>query len=330
MRVAHLDPFSGVSGDMFLGAVVDAGAGLADIIAVLDGLRLDGWALSTSEVLRGGITATKIDVAVRDDGVIRTWGNVRSLIVAAGLPEGVRQQALATFERLAAAKAHVERIDVERVHFHEIGALDAIVDVVGTLAGLHLLGVLRITSTAVATGTGMTRTTHGLLPVPAPTVVELLRDAPSMATDVASELTTPVGAALVAELVDEWTTQPAMVVTSVGYGAGARQLERPNVLRLTVGAVTGEPAAATPIVALEATVDELTADQAGAVLAALRAAGADAAWARPVLAADDRPAMEIVCTGPPGAAEKLREVLFARTGTDQIRTGTAQRWARPD
>lgn len=328
MTLAHCDPFSGASGDMLLGAVVAAGVEPTELTGVLAGLGVQGWTLATSDVLRGGLAATRVEVGVRHDDVVRTWADVRELLAAAHLPEPVRERSLRVFSRLAHAEARVHGSDVERVHFHEVGAVDAIIDVVGVCAGLHLLGVERVSCSPVATGTGMTRGRHGLLPVPAPAVLELLQGAPSMATDVAAELCTPTGAALLAEWVATWGPQPPMIVQAVGYGAGSRDLERPNVLRLVLGDAL--PAAASDeaqqALLLETTLDDLPGEFVPAVLDGLRAAGASDAWARPVVMKKGRPGLEIVCVADPALSEVLRGVLFRETTTLGVRGRLVDKW----
>lgn len=327
MTHVHIDPVSGASGDMLLGALLDAGVAEDDLRALLAGVDLTGWELETVTTTRAGIGALSVTVRAEERGVVRTWANVRELLASARLPEPVRARALGAFRRLAEAEAGVHRTDPERVHFHEVGAVDAIVDVVGVCGGLHLLGADRVTCSAVPQGTGMTRGAHGPLPLPAPAVLALLVGAPTYAPGIAAELTTPTGAALLAEWVDEWTALPALVVERIGYGAGSRDLEeRPNVLRLVVGRlVTGGGAQAA--VLLETTVDDLPGEFVPPVLDALRAAGADDAWARAVIMKKGRPGVEIACLGPPGAAEALRRVLFRETTTLGVRGRLVDKWA---
>jgi uncharacterized protein (TIGR00299 family) protein len=326
VKVGHVDPFSGASGDMLLGAVVDAGVGLGDIVAALTGLGLEGWALTAEPALRGGIGATRVLVATHEDGVVRTWANVRERIGGADLPAVVKTRALATFRRLAEAEARIHRRDVERVHFHEVGALDAIIDVVGVCAGLHLLGIESLSCGPVAQGVGMARSEHGLLPIPAPAVLELLRGAPTYATGVPAELCTPTGAALLAEWTSSWGPMPALVVDRVGYGAGSRDLDRPNVVRLVVGDAADGPAATRALI-LETTVDDLPGELVPPVLDALRAAGASDAWARTVLMKKGRPGLEITCIADPDRGEALRGVLFRETTTLGVRGHTVDKWA---
>ena len=325
MRAVHIDAYSGASGDMFLGALIDAGVPMGDLEAVLRGLPLDGWSLDAEPTSRQGIGGTVVRVHTDEDGVVRTWGNVRSLLSAANLPEPVRARAVGAFSRMAAAEARIHRVAVDRVHFHEVGAVDAIIDVVGVCAALHLLGVERATCGPVAMGSGMVRAPHGFSPIPAPIVVELLRGVPTFATDVAAELCTPTGAALLAEWVDEWGPQPAMVVDRIGYGAGTRDLDRPNVLRVTIGEVTRTAGSGQALV-LETTVDDLPGELLPPVLDALRAAGATDAWARPVLMKRGRPGQEITCVSDPWHGDTLRGVLFRETTTVGIRGYLVEQW----
>lgn len=260
-RIGWWQCLAGASGDMCLGAVVDAGAPLDVLQGAVDAIGVDPVRLRAGAATRGGIAATKVDVEVAQTSVIRTWGNVRTLLERADLPEGVRTTAYDVFERLARAESSAHRIPVDQVHFHEVGALDAIADVVGTVAGLHALGITSMTSSAVAVGHGMTRGEHGLLPIPTPAVLALFQDvgAPIYSGGVPVELCTPTGAALIAATTRAWGDMPAMRVSTVGVGAGGRDLdELPNVLRLVIGTATEDVSVgATDSVVIEANVDDL-------------------------------------------------------------------------
>lgn len=327
MSVLHVDPVSGASGDMLLGALLDAGADDRPVRDLLGTLDLGEWRMETAPVTRAGLGALSVTVVAREDGVVRTWANVRELLATSDLPEPVRTRAVSTFRRLAEAEARVHRTDPERVHFHEVGAVDAVVDIVGVCAGFHLLGAERVTCAPVPLGTGMTRGSHGPLPLPAPAVLELLAGAPVFSPGISAELCTPTGAALLAEWVDEWTALPALAVERVGYGAGSRDLdERPNVLRLIVGRPVAGAGGTTAALLLEATLDDLPGELVPPVLDALRAAGADDAWARPVVMKKGRPGLEVACIGPPGAAETLRRVLFRETTTLGVRGRLVDKW----
>jgi pyridinium-3,5-bisthiocarboxylic acid mononucleotide nickel chelatase len=325
VTLAHIEPISGASGDMLLGALLDAGADLPTVRGIIDGLEVPGWTLEVEEVRRTGIGATHAVVRTEESGVVRTWANVRALLSRGALPEPVRARALATFSRLAAAEARIHRIAPDRVHFHEVGAVDAIVDIVGVCAALHVLGVTHVTCAPVPQGVGMTRAAHGMIPIPAPAVLELLRGAPTYSTGLPVELCTPTGAALLVEWTDTWRELPPMTVRATGYGAGTRELERPNVLRV----VLGDPAevrGGRPTLVLETTIDDMAGELIPPVLDALRAAGASDAWVRPVLMKKGRPGHEITCISDPDAGEALRRILFRETTTLGIRGHLEDKW----
>jgi pyridinium-3,5-bisthiocarboxylic acid mononucleotide nickel chelatase len=327
VTTVHLDPIGGASGDMLLGALVDAGVPVAALREAVAGLGMGGWELDAEDTTRGGLGACHVRVHAPEDGVVRTWAHVRQLLTDAPLAsEVVRARALATFQRLADAEARVHRTDADLVHFHEVGALDALVDVVGVCAGFAHLAAERVTCSPVPQGIGMARGSHGLIPLPAPAVLELLAGAPTYSTGIPAELCTPTGAALLAEWVDVWTELPPLTVRRIGYGAGSRDLEeRPNVLRLIVGDAAG-PAGAVAALLLETTIDDLPGELVPPVLDALRAAGADDAWARPVTMKKGRPGVEIVCLAPPAAGPALRRVLFRETTTLGTRERLVDKW----
>ncbi|HET7721406.1 MAG TPA: LarC family nickel insertion protein, partial [Acidimicrobiales bacterium] len=236
--------FSGIAGDMALGSLIDAGADVGEIRAMLDRLPMAGWSMEVEPVMRGGIGATKVDVVVAETAVVRTYAHITGLIDEARLPERVANRAQATFAALADAEGHLHRRPVAQVHFHEVGGVDAVIDVVGTCAALEVLGVDTVWSSPVANGMGMVRSAHGMLPVPAPAVVELLRGAPSYGRDVPYELTTPTGAAILAATVTGWGPMPAMQVGAAGFGAGTRELEGlPNLLQVVLGETVAEESA---------------------------------------------------------------------------------------
>ncbi len=327
MTLAHVDAFSGASGDMLLGAVVDAGAPLEAVIEAVGAVAIEGWRVRAEEVSRAGLRATRVHVEVVESGVIRTWGGIRDLLGRADLSERVRERALGTFRRLAEVEARIHRRPVEQVHFHEVGGVDAIVDVVGVCAGLDGLGIASLTCGPVAQGVGMVRSDHGLLPVPAPAVLELLAGAPTYSTGQPVELCTPTGAALLAEWVVAWGPMPPLVVEAVGYGAGARDHERPNALRLVLGAPVAAAAAPGQALVLETTLDDLPGELVPHVLDALRAAGAADAWARPVLMKKGRPGIELACIAAPERGDALRRVLFRETTTLGVRGRLVEKWA---
>jgi uncharacterized protein (TIGR00299 family) protein len=236
MRIAYFDCFSGISGDMTLGALVDAGADIAMLRAELAKLPVTGYRLEANVVKRCGLRGTKVDVLVEEPQPLRKYTDIVAMISASDLDAAVQKDALEIFRRLGEAEAHLHNEPLEMVHFHEVGAVDSIVDVVGAVIGLHVLEVSTILSSPVNVGFGTVRTAHGLLPVPAPATLELLKGQPSYAGEVRMEMTTPTGAAIVSTLASHFGAFPLMRVEKVGYGAGRRDLpSMPNLLRLIVG-----------------------------------------------------------------------------------------------
>ena len=303
---------------MLLGALVDAGVPLDVPAAEVAALPVEQIRLGTEEVTRHGLGATRVHVDAPESATHRTWADVRSLLLDAALPTPVREGSLAVFERLAVAEGRVHRMPAEDVHFHEVGALDALADVVGVVAGFAHLGLDRLTASPVALGSGSARGAHGVVPIPGPAVLELLAGIPVVAGAVPAEMCTPTGAALVAELVDEWTALPAMRVGRVGTGAGGRDpAELPNVVRLVLGE-PGEPAPAGPVV-LEANVDDLDPRLWPGVLDALFAAGASDAWLTSIVMKKGRPAHTLSVLCRPEAVPDVQAAVFATTSTIGLR-----------
>ena len=246
MRIAYFDCFSGISGDMTLGALVDAGVELAVLQAELAKLPVTGYRLESRVVKRGGLRGTKVDVLVEAPQPARKYTDIVAMIAESDLSPTVRQQALDIFRRLGEAEAHLHHEPLDMVHFHEVGAVDSIVDVVGAVIGLQALEVAAIMASPVNLGSGSVRTAHGFLPVPAPATLELLKGCPSYASNTRLELTTPTGAAILTTLARRFGPLPLMQVEQIGYGAGTKDLpSAPNLLRLIVGTVE-EPEAAEP------------------------------------------------------------------------------------
>ena len=323
-RLAWIQCLAGASGDMWLGALLDAGAPLETMQDAVDAIGVGRIQLSAQPVTRHGLAAVKVDVRVERTPVVRTWGNIRTTLEDAELPDPVKQRALDVFARLAGAESRAHRIEPEQVHFHEVGALDAVADVVGSAAALHALGVTSAVATAVAVGSGMTRSEHGLLPVPGPAVVELLSaaGAPMYSGDVPYELCTPTGAALLAATVSSWGGLPPMRVTATGLGAGSRDLkELPNVLRVVLGEPVTMPSTQTSdsTLVLETNVDDLDPRLWPAVLTRLLEAGAADAWLTPILMKKGRPAHTLSVLVPVASAEDVRATVFAETSSIGLR-----------
>ena len=332
MRILYFDCIAGISGDMALGALIDAGADLEPIRAGLMTLAVEPFDLEVDQVESNGLRATKVEVRTGAVSVIRTYANIRSLLELAELPLHAKGTAQRIFRRLAEAEAMVHRRELEQVTFHEVGAVDSIVDIVGTALALSSLGVDRVFASAVPTGFGMVKTEHGSLPIPAPAVVELLRGAPMYSRGVPVELVTPTGAAILAALVEGFGELPRMRVEHVGYGAGTARLDFPNVLRVLIGeedlTAAPEPEGRGPSgteVVLETNVDDLNPELYGYVLERLFEAGAQDAWLTPIVMKKGRPAVTISVLVAPQRQEAIRQVLFREAGTLGVRATTVEK-----
>ena len=336
MKVAYLDCFSGAAGDMLLGALLDAGAPLEAVQDALVGVGLDGDVISFAETQRAGLRAGRVDVRADDDRT-RRYADIKDLLQDADLSPTVKQDALKTFGLLAHAEARVHGVEPNDVHFHEIGSLDALVDIVGTCAAVHALGIDRIYVSGIVTGTGAAKTQHGLLPLPVPAVVELLRDTgATLVTRGSDELVTPTGAALVAALADEFGPVPAMNVNSIGHGAGAADRPIANILRVLVGEAGAPAWTHEGSILLETNVDDMTPELVAHAAEELLAAGAQDAWITPIVMKKGRPAFTISALATSERESDLTAVFFKETTTLGIRTlpvdrrVLAREWIRVD
>ncbi|ROR89204.1 nickel pincer cofactor biosynthesis protein LarC [Nocardioides aurantiacus] len=327
--VLWVDASSGASGDMLLGALAGLGVPVGVMAEAVDKVAPGQVELHAEDVRRAGFAATRCHVEVADDQPHRTWRDVERLLAGAGLHEDVRALAHDVFSRLAEAEGAVHGCDPAEVHFHEVGALDAIADVVGVCAGVVHLGghdgLPRVVVSAVALGGGTVRSAHGTLGVPPPAVVELLRGVPSYGGPVDLELCTPTGAALLTTLADAWGPQPAMAVDRVGVGAGGRDPEgHANVLRVLTGhgvptSSTGADAGSSAPYLLETNVDDLDPRLWPGVITALLEAGASDAWLTPILMKKGRPAHTLAVLVPAPLLEGVRREVYRHTSTIGLR-----------
>lgn len=321
--IIWIDASCGASGDMLLGALLGAGVPLDVVRSAVEAIAPEPVTLRVERVSRNGFAATRCHVEIADSEQHRSWRDIRALLLVADLTPEVRSLALRAFERLALAEATVHGSDPLDVSFHEVGALDAIADVVGASAGLVHLAAQEVVVSQVAVGSGTVRGAHGTLPVPPPAVAELLRGIPSYAGPPgapATELCTPTGAALLSAVATGWGPQPPMTTGAIGVGAGARDpAGHTNVLRILVGTSTPPPAAEGHALLLASNIDDLDPRVWPAVLGALLAAGAADAWLTPILMKKGRPAHTLSVLVAPDRARAVRKVLFAETSTIGLR-----------
>ena len=333
MRIAHFDCFSGISGDMVLGAVIDAGVSPDAIRAALDSLGLP-IALEVEKVKRCGFAATKATIEAADQEDYRFLPDVEAILAKGNITPKQRDLATRIFRKVAEAEAVAHGMPLERVHFHEVGALDSIADIVGAAVGLDLLGVEKFTSSPVPTGTGTVKCAHGLMPVPTPGTAELLRGVPLAPSTVKAELTTPTGAAIITAVVTEFTASPAMTIDRIGHGAGTKDfLEQPNILRLFVGSSSSDSALRTPhsaresdtVVVLETNLDDTPAEVVGYCFERLLAAGALDVFAIPIQMKKNRPGVLLSAIAEAEKGPELEAILFRETATFGVRRHVAER-----
>jgi uncharacterized protein (TIGR00299 family) protein len=332
--VVYFDCPSGASGDMILGALVDAGVSLDAIRGELATLPLHGWTIAAHEVKRGAFRATKVDVHVDDHQhhhhPHRTLGDVLAILRGGSLDPDARAAAERVFTRLADAEARAHGETRDAVHFHDVGAVDAIVDVAGAAVGLRLLGAASVRASALPVGGGFVEGPHGRIPVPAPGTAELLRGWPVVDTGVRSELVTPTGAAILTTLATPGP-MPAMTVDAIGYGAGTRDpAHAPNVLRCFVGresaaAPGAEPPGDETIVQAETTIDDMSPQLYEPLIERLLAAGALDVFLTPVIMKRSRPGVVVTVLCAPSRVDDLAAALFQETSTIGIRWSTRQR-----
>jgi uncharacterized protein (TIGR00299 family) protein len=318
MAIVYFDCFSGASGDMILGALLDAGVPQEVVRAALESLSLPGWTLDIARVQKGGLSALKVTVEARE-GIPprRGLADIERIIEAAPLAEGVRARALDTFRLLADAEAKVHGVSSSEIHFHEVGGIDAIVDIVGASAALEHLHPSLVVTSPITTGRGSIESAHGIIPVPAPAVVELLRGA-SFVHEGDQELITPTGAAILAAATDRFDRIPPMRLTGSGYGAGTRERETPNVLRILVGEDT-EDGGRNGSMLIETNIDDMSPELIPYALERLLAEGASDAWVTPIVMKKGRPAAMLSVLVKRTDLTGVLDVVYRETTTFGVR-----------
>lgn len=321
MKIAYFDCFSGAAGDMIVGALIDAGAPRDELLAGLGALGISGYELAAEKVRKQGLSATRFDVTLTDQAnqPHRHLEDVYSILNAASLTDSVRAKAKAIFRRLAEAEASVHGTTVDKIHFHEVGAVDAIVDVVGAASALELLGIERVVCSELRVGSGTVKCAHGVLPVPAPATLELIKGILFRGGDEEGELLTPTGAAVLTTLADSFGPVPAMRVTAIGHGAGSRDgAHGPNVLRVLIGESEAE-AESDRVTVLETNIDDATPEMVGHCIERLLAEGALDAYVVPITMKKGRPGMLLAVIAPPEKVDALERIVFAESTTLGIR-----------
>ncbi len=340
MTIAYLDVFFGISGDMTLSALVDAGVDPNDLRAELQKLNLDGWNLSFEKIVEKGIGAIRATVTAEEKphsdhghdhghhshGHGMKPGQLTAIIEASDLCASVKQRATAMIQSVAQAEAAVHQKTVDEIHFHELGGLDTVIDVVGTIVGFDLLGAEKIYSSPIPIGHGFVDTAHGRLAVPVPAVVELLKGIPTRPLDVDGETVTPTGAAIAVTLAESFGSPPAMTLTASGFGAGQKEFpEGANLLRIMVGEAQETPRTGDTQVLIEANIDDMNPELYEPVRGAVFDAGAVDCWFEPIYMKKNRPAVKLSALAVPGQKEAVAEAILRHSTTFGVRMTTTDR-----
>jgi uncharacterized protein (TIGR00299 family) protein len=320
MKIAYFDCIAGASGDMILGALLDAGLPEEMLRQQLTALKLGAFDLRCRRVLKNGFSAIKVDVLVADDVPARRLPEIEAILVASNLPRAIKDQATTIFRRLGEVEANIHGTTLDQVHLHELGGIDTIVDVVGTLIGLDAFGVDRVCVSPLPVGRGFVGGAHGPIPLPAPATIALLEGIPVVGVDLEVETVTPTGAVLVSSLAADFGPMPSMRLATVGYGAGGRDLPIPNILRLLLGDQPAPQDAITEtLMMLETNIDDLNPEIYDYVMARLFDAGGLDVFLSPIQMKKNRPGTLLRALCRPGDADGLISILFAETSTLGVR-----------
>ncbi len=320
MKTAYLDCFSGISGDMFIGALLDAGLPFEELERNLRTLPLKAYSLEARLEERNKIFGTRFIVGLESPKDIpRDLEAIRGIIRQSKLSHAVKKKSIEVFEEIARIEGKIHNLAPDQVHFHEIGAVDSIIDIVGTLFGIEYLGINKISASRLPLGSGFAETSHGRIPIPAPATIALLKGVPVFDSGVAHELVTPTGAALVKKLASSFGPMPSMVMEKIGYGTGKRQLpDRPNMLRILIGDVQSEQQIET-VVVLETNLDDTSPELLGYIMEKLFEKGAlDVAFS-PVTMKKNRPGIQVQVIARPDHKDALMEILFRESSALGIR-----------
>jgi len=327
MKIAYLDCFSGVSGDMFVGSLLDAGLSAESIEEIIAGLKIDGFTISSAKEARNHIFGTKFSVALNNDvhQPSRHLKDIKGILGSSDLVPQIVETCILVFEKLAAVEAAIHHINPDEIHFHEVGAVDSIIDVVASVAGIHLLGIEKLFVSRIPVGSGMIESAHGIIPVPSPATVALLKGVPIYESGQDVEMVTPTGAALLTSLATSFGTMPPMTIERVGYGVGARTLsDRPNLLRIMIGS-DAEPGRLDTVVLLESNLDDMSPELLGYLMDRLFEAGALDVSFCPIQMKKNRPGIRLQVIGRPQDKDRLVGMVFRESTSLGIRISYSQR-----
>jgi uncharacterized protein (TIGR00299 family) protein len=328
MKSLHFDIIGGASGDMILGALIDAGLSIESLSNLLSGLNLTEFELKARKVTKNGFSATKVDVLVEKGPPERHLKDIQKIIQNSSLPSTIKEKSLEIFQRIAGVEAGIHNVSINDIHLHELGGTDTIVDICGTLLALDHLGIKNITSSAVPLGAGFIKGSHGEIPLPAPATIALLEGVPVYGRDVQAELVTPTGAALITSLANEFGSAPHLQLEAVGYGAGGRDLPFPNLLRVLIGdSMIDGPGGLEQLLVLETNLDDLSPEIYPYLMERLFEAGALDVILIPVHMKKNRPGTQIQVLTDPGIVNHIKSIIFEETTTLGIRQYQVDRFS---
>jgi uncharacterized protein (TIGR00299 family) protein len=330
MKIAYFDCLAGASGDMILGALLDAGLPTQDLLRGINALNLSGFDLNIQTVNKNGFRATKADILIEDIVTERRLPDIEALIQNSNLPQNIKNKSIAIFQRIGIVEAEIHGTPLQEVHLHELGGLDTIIDVVGTLVGLDILGVQQVYASPLPLGRGFTRGAHGAIPLPAPATLALLDGFLVAGSDLDIEMVTPTGAALLTSLAESFGPIPDMTLKATGYGAGTKDLPIPNVIRLLIGTKqTDTKLIIESLVKLETNIDDFNPEIYEYVMTRLLEAGALDVWLSPIQMKKNRPGILLQILSRPKDAELLTSVLLSETTTLGVRKQFVERLSMP-
>ncbi len=327
MKTLYFDCFSGVSGNMILGGLLSLGVDLSELKAGISGLNISDFDLTVSGVDRSGIRAIHVDTVYEEEKKHRHLPQIEAIIDESKLPESVKTNSKRVFGRLALAESVVHGVDISKIHFHEVGAMDAIIDVVGACIGFEMLEIEEFSCSGIHTGSGFVHTDHGRYPVPPPAVCELLSGIPMYSTEIKGELATPTGAAIIAEFCSSYGAMPVFQTHKTGYGAGTREYEKfPNVLRMIVGETRAKSGKdAETLCRIEANLDDMTGEMLGHLMEEVMSNGALDCWFTSIQMKKNRPATLVSILCKYAQKEKLIELLYTESTTIGVRVDSVER-----
>jgi uncharacterized protein (TIGR00299 family) protein len=325
MKVAYFDCFSGVSGDMILGALLDAGLDLHELESELGRLRLGGFRLKAEKTTRQGISGTKFTVEIQEHRIERHLKDITDIVEQSDLSDDIKASSKSIFTELASVEARIHNKSVDEVHFHEVSGLDSIIDVIGSIIGLKKLGIEAVHASKIHVGTGFVECRHGTLPVPAPATLELLKGIPIYSKGMDAELATPTGIAILKNVSTSFGDMPSMKVEKIGYGAGSRDLQIPNLLRICIGETCEDKCARDEVILVETNIDDMNPELFGYVSDQLLAQGALDVFMTPIYMKRSRPATLLSVLTTRDKFEVILSTVFSETTALGVRIHSLDR-----